>query len=93
MPLRSLFKQNVDYIGTLNKKMKERLQVSYPSIAAQFSGIAEDQPYYLDNNDLVIFPRFNEIGPILSEIPVIRIPLSELSNIVKPQLLRSDIDF
>lgn len=93
MPLRSLFKQGADYIGILNKKMKERLQISYPNAAAQFSGIAEDQPYYLDNNDLVVFPRFNEIAPILSEIPVIRIPLSDLSSILQPQFLRNSIDF
>lgn len=92
MPLRSLFKQGVDYRATLNKlitkKINENKQL-YPSISSkQFKGIAEDQPYYLDNNNLVIFFRFNEIAPAASEIPVIRIPLSELSDILKPQLLR-----
>jgi hypothetical protein len=93
MSLRNLFKQGVDYIGTLNRKIREKLQVNYPSIVSQFKGIAEDQPYYLDNNTLVLFLRFNEIATTVSDIPVIRIPLPELSNILKPQLLRSNIDF
>jgi hypothetical protein len=92
MPLRSLFKEGVDYRGTLNKLITEKINENkqlYPSISSkQFKGIAEDQPYYLDNNNLVIFFRFNEIAPAASEIPVIRIPFSELSNILKPQLLR-----
>lgn len=85
MSLGSLFKQDVDYIGTLNKLIKEKIQIN----KNQFKGVAKDQPYYLDNNNLVIFFRFNEIAPIGSEIPVIKIPLSELSNILKPQLLRN----
>lgn len=93
MPLKNLFKQGVDYLGTLNRKTREKLQVNYPSILAQFKGIAEDQPFYLDNNTLVLFPRFNEIAPTVSAIPVIRIPLHELSNILKPQLLRSTTGF
>ncbi|WML33950.1 DUF4163 domain-containing protein [Clostridium sp. OS1-26] len=92
MPLKSLFKQGVNYKDTLNKliiqKINENKQL-YPSGSAkQFKSIAEDQPYYLDNNNLVIFFRFNEIAPVASEIPVMRIPFSELSNILKPQLLR-----
>jgi hypothetical protein len=93
MPLRSLFKQGADYIGTLNQKIREKLKVSYPEITAQFKGIAEDQPYYLDNNTLIIFLRFNEIAPIVSDIPVIRIPLAELGNILKPPLLRNNYVF
>lgn len=92
MPLRSLFKQGVDYRGILNKLITQKISENkqlYPSISTkQFKGIAEDQPYYLDNNNLVIFFRFHEIAPAASEIPVVRIPFSELSSILKPQLLR-----
>lgn len=92
MPLGSLFKQGVDYRSTLNKLISKKLienKELYPSISSnQFKGIAEDQPYYLDGNNLVIFFRFNEIAPLASEIPVVRIPFSELRNILKPQLLR-----
>ena len=81
MPLRSLFKQGSDYIDTLNSKIRRKF-------TAQFKGIAEDQPYYLDDNNLVIFLRFNEIAPAISDIPIIKIPFSELSNILKSQFLK-----
>ncbi|WP_411680728.1 PdaC/SigV domain-containing protein [Clostridium thailandense] len=85
MSIGSLFKPNTDYIGTLNKLITSKIHGN----TNQFKGIAKDQPYYLDNDNLVIFFRFNEIAPVGSEIPVIKIPFSELSSILKPQLLRS----
>lgn len=85
MGIGSLFKQDTDYTGTLNKLISSKI----PGNTNQFKGIAKDQPYYLDNNNLVVFLKFNEIATVGSEIPVVKIPLSELSNILKPQLLRS----
>lgn len=93
MPLKDLFKPGSDYISVLNSKIKSILQTNpedyYPSTASNFKGIAEDQPYYLDNNNLVLFFGFNEIAPTASGIPLIKIPFSELSDILNPQLLRS----
>lgn len=76
MPLKSLFKQNVNYIEILNNKIRAKLKTS------TFKGIAEDQPYYLDDNNLVIFLKFNEIAPLASEIPIIKIPLIELKDVL-----------
>lgn len=87
MSLRSLFKPDTDYLRILDKRIAEKLNKDYPDMMPQFKGIAEDQPYYIDKDTLVIFPSFNEIGPTVSDIPVVRIPLSELSNILKPQFL------
>ncbi|WP_010239652.1 DUF4163 domain-containing protein [Clostridium arbusti] len=93
MPLRSLFKPGSNYIETLNTKVRSILQSNpqdyFPNTASNFKGVAEDQPYYLDNNNLVLFFSFNQIAPTASEIPLIKIPLSELSTILNPQLLRS----
>lgn len=93
MPLKDLFKPGSDYISTLNSKVRLILQANpqdyYPSTASNFKGIAENQPYYLDNDNLVLFFSFNEIAPTASGIPLIKIPFSELSNILNPQLLRS----
>lgn len=94
MPLRSLFKPGVNYIDILNRKVRATLQKNsqlYPPDALQrFKGIAEDHPYYLDNNNLNLFFGFNEIAPLSGEIPVIKIPLSELSGIINPQFLRTE---
>lgn len=93
MSLKNLFKQGANYIEALNRKINSSIKMNYPEIAMKFKGISEDQPYYLDNDNLIIFLRFNEIAPIVSDIPVIRIPLWELSDILKPQLLRSSYEF
>lgn len=93
MPLRSLFKPGSNYIETLNNKVRSILKSNpqdyFPNTASNFKGVAEDQPYYLDRDNLVLFFSFNEIAPTASEIPLIKIPLSELSTILNPQLLRS----
>lgn len=85
LSLRNLFRPRTDYSTPLNKIAGEQLQSNYPTIAANYKGIAEDQPFYLDNRALVIYPRFNEIAPVISDIPLIRIPFTNLSNILKPQ--------
>jgi rubrerythrin len=84
--LREIFKPGVNYREILNREIRRQLQ-SNPSIyppdaAANFKGIAEDQPYYLEGDNLVVYFGFNQIAPTVSEIPVIRIPISR----VKPQL-------
>lgn len=93
MPLGDLFKPGSNYISVLNSKIRSILQRNpqdyYPNTASNFKGITEDQPYYLDNNDLVLFFGFNEIAPVASGIPLIKIPFSELSDILNPQILRS----
>lgn len=88
MPLESLFMPGTNYIDILNKKTREKLTSGSSGTSVKFKGIAKDQPYYVDDDNLVIFLRFNEISPVPSSIPVIRIPFSELSSILKPQLLK-----
>jgi GH15 family glucan-1,4-alpha-glucosidase len=87
MSLGTLFRQGVDYMTVLNKMAREQLKSNYPTIAANYKGLAEDQPFYLDNNTLIIYPRFNEIAPVVSDIPLIRIPFTQLGNILKPQFV------
>ncbi|AJA47637.1 hypothetical protein CPAST_c15620 [Clostridium pasteurianum DSM 525 = ATCC 6013] len=93
MPLGDLFKPDSNYISVLNNKVKSILQANpqdyYPNTASNFKGIAKDQPYYLDNNNLVLFFGFHEIAPTASGVPLIKIPFSELTDILNPQLLRS----
>jgi hypothetical protein len=94
MPLGSLFKPGTNYIDMLNRKVRESLQKNSqlyaPNSAIKFHGISEDHPYYLDNYNLNLFFGFNEISPVSGEIPIIKIPLSELRGILKPHFLRTD---
>lgn len=95
MPLGSLFRPGTNYIDILNRKVREILRKNSnlysPDALQRFKGIEEDHPYYLDNNNLNLFFGFNEIAPVSGEIPIIKIPLSELSGILKPQFLRTDL--
>ena len=91
MSLKDLFKANVDYKTVLDKKIQEKIKLNsqayFPNTLNNFKGISPYQPFYLDKNNLIIFFEFNEIAPIASEIPTIKIPLYELKGILKPQLI------
>jgi rubrerythrin len=82
--LRDIFKPGVQYRELINAEVKKQIQsnpnIYPPGAAANFKGIAEDQPYYLEGDNMVIYFGFNQIAPTISEIPVIRIPLSRFKN-------------
>jgi rubrerythrin len=87
--LREIFKPGINYRELINKEVRKQLQANpniySPGAAANFKGIAEDQPYYLEGDNLVIYFGFNQIAPAVSEIPVIRIPLSRFKSQLRPE--------
>jgi hypothetical protein len=93
LSVQDLFKPGVNAKSLINTEIMMELgsnpQKYFPSAINTFKGIADDQPFYIDGQDLVLFFRFNEIAPVASEIPVIRIPLARFKDAIKPQLLRS----
>ena len=93
LSLRDLFIPGVDYRSLINKEIIDQLTKNkekyFPGTIEKFKGVAEDQPFYLQDESLVIFFGFNEIAPIEAEIPVFKIPLSHFANSIKPILLRN----
>lgn len=89
--LEDLFKSGINYIDIINKQIKNQLSTNTnlypPGTAENFKGISRDQPFYLEDKDLVLFFGFNQIAPSVSEIPIIRIPYSSLKNQLKPIFL------
>lgn len=87
-----LFKPGTNAKSQINTEIMKELgtnpQKYFPGAINNFKGIADDQPFYIDGQDLVLFFRFNEIAPVASEIPVVRIPLAKFRDSLKPQLLR-----
>lgn len=87
-----LFKPGVNAKALINTEIMKELgtnpQKYFPGAINSFRGIADDQPFYIDGTDLVLFFRFNEIAPAGTDIPTIRIPLSKFRDSLKPQLLR-----
>ncbi|AKN29617.1 hypothetical protein Ccar_01640 [Clostridium carboxidivorans P7] len=91
LSLKDLFKQGVSYKQIINKEIKKYLiqnkELYIPGTVTNFKGISDDQPFYLDNENIVIYLGFNEIAPNISEIPIIKIPFSTLKNYIKPIFL------
>lgn len=87
LSLKDLFKPNVNYTNILNQEIRRIIQQNpsayFKDTLKNFTGIAEDQPFYLDDNELNIYFGFNEIAPIASEIPIIKIPLYNLHEVLK----------
>lgn len=79
--LRELFKPGVNYVQLINDEIRRQ-----PGMEG-FSGIAIDQPYYIEDNNLVVFLKFNAIAPTEDKLPVVRIPLSKLRNNIRPEYL------
>lgn len=88
LSLRDLFKQGVSYKQIINREIKKYLiqnkNLYLPSTVTNFKGISDDQPFYLDSENIVIYLGFNEIAPNISDIPVIKVPFSTLKNYIKP---------
>jgi hypothetical protein len=92
LSLKDLFKEGVDYKEVINKEVRKELLYNkdkyMPDAAKKFKGIADDQPFYIDGDNLSIFFGFHQIAPIESEIPIIKIPFSALKDDLKPDLLK-----
>lgn len=89
--LKDLFKEGVDYRKIIDTEVRKELirnKDNYlPDAATKFKGIAMDQPFYIEDDNLAIFFGFHQIAPIESKIPIIKIPFSSLKDHLKPTLL------
>lgn len=88
-----MFKPGTDVKTLINTEIRKELatgKASYmPNAAQNFKGIADDQPFFIDGENLNIFLSFNEVAPLASEIPSVKIPMYKLRNYLKPEFLRS----
>jgi len=86
--LQDLFIPGSDYKSLINKEIRNELiknpQKYYPKTSADFKGVADDQPFYLENGHVSVFYGFHEIAPTEEKIPIFKLPLSSFGNVVKP---------
>lgn len=87
---RSLYLKDLlgsDYKTIVDTKIKEEI-ARHPKnyFADSFKGISEQQPFYVENGDVVVFFSKYEIAPGAMGVPEFRIPLS-LNTTGKTQLL------
>lgn len=78
--LKDLFKRNTNYKEIINKEIMKQISSNEGSyFKDSFKGIYENQPFYLENGDLVIYFQQYEIAPYAFGIPEFKIPLSIFS--------------
>lgn len=80
--LSDLFAVGFDYDEVISDEilgyMKLHQQEYFPEAITSFKKIKSDQPYYIENGNLVIYYGEYEIAPYAAGIPEFRIPFSKL---------------
>lgn len=83
--LKDLFKRDSDYVKVLSEiigeQIKNNKEYSYVFPDA-YKGIKEDQPFYVNENDLYIYFYPYEIAPYAAGFPTFKIPYKEIMNII-----------
>jgi len=76
--LKELFIKGYDYSDKINKEIKEQINKNpenYFDSGAVFKGISENQSFYIEDNNLVIYYQLYDIAPYVFGIPEFKIPL------------------
>ena len=77
--LKELFVQGYQYSDIINKKIKEEISKNpenYFDSGNEFKGISENQSFYIEGDNLVIYYQLYDISPYAFGIPEFKIPLS-----------------
>lgn len=80
-----LFKKDSDYVQRLSDIIAEMIKADaqYDYLFQDaYQGIAADQPFYVDANNLFIYFAPYEIGPYAAGFPKFRIPFTKISDII-----------
>lgn len=78
LTLKELFVQGYSYSDIINKSIKEEIEKhpsDYFDSGSEFKGISENQSFYIDGNNLVIYYQLYDIAPYVFGIPEFKIPL------------------
>lgn len=76
--LKDLFVSGYNYSDIINKEIKSEINKNpqnYFDAGNEFKGIKENQSFYIDGNDLVVYYQLYDIAPYVFGIPEFKIPL------------------
>jgi hypothetical protein len=80
--LKDLFKTGFDYKAVINQEIKRQMQLDpdkyFPETLTDWQGISEDQRYYIEDGNLVIYFPLYELAPYACGIPEFKIPFTTL---------------
>jgi Predicted secreted protein len=88
--LKDLFQSGYDYKTLINARINEQIAAQpdiYFSGDMGFKGITEDQRYYIKDGFLVVYFSQYEIAPYASGIPEFKIPLTDLKDGLRADLI------
>jgi len=77
--LKELFSEGYNYTDIINKEIKEQISKNpenYFDSGAEFKGISENQNFYIEDDNLVIYYQLYELAPYVFGFPEFKIPLS-----------------
>ena len=81
--LKDLFVQGYQYSDVINKKIKEDISKNpdnYFDSGKAFKGINENQSFYIEGDNLVIYYQLYDIAPYVFGIPEFKIPLKSFDG-------------
>ncbi|MBE6063392.1 MAG: DUF3298 and DUF4163 domain-containing protein [Clostridium butyricum] len=81
--LKDLFLDNYDYKDIINNKIREEIGKNtndYFYTSESFKGISDEQGFYINNGDIVVFFNQYEIAPYVAGIPEFKIPIKEFGT-------------
>lgn len=87
-----LFKQDIDYKGVINNEIRHQIEKLVKKDKEnkgiyQFTSINENNQFYIQDNNIVIYFDLYEIAPYATGIPEFRININLVSHILKEEYL------
>ncbi len=88
LALGDLFISGFDYRSIINQFIEDKISISSEFyFEGAFSGIKDDQEFYIKDDQLVIYFQQYEIAAYAAGIPEFSVPMSYLSDGIKPGIL------
>ncbi|ASW42266.1 DUF3298 and DUF4163 domain-containing protein [Clostridium isatidis] len=81
--LKDLFKEGFDYKEYINKEIQSQISINkedYFPGKEGFTGIKDNQAFYIENGYIVIHFAYYEIAPYVAGMPQFKIPYNALEN-------------
>lgn len=77
--LKELFVKGYDYSNVINKNIKEQIRKNpenYFDSGSVFKGITENQNFYIEGDNLIVYYQLYDIAPYVFGIPEFKVPLN-----------------
>ncbi|MGL5313554.1 MAG: DUF3298 and DUF4163 domain-containing protein [Peptostreptococcaceae bacterium] len=92
LSLKDLFKDNYDYKKVINKEIREQIEdiikkePQYNGVY-EFNGIKEEQKFYIQDDNIVIYFDLYDIAPYAAGIPEFQINIKTIDHMLKDEYI------